>query len=123
MPTHPVIIAVTIAVRFQICGKTSKASCFPDVLELPAKVIKLGTLIVSNKTKNKSYFADDYNQRAPQTFQNFYRVRPDKLSHKVSQATLNCSDPLNCSLEGGRNYILNWVFFCSVNFRRSIYSS
>ena len=30
-----------------------------------------------------------------------------------------CSDPS----WGGRNYILNWVFFCSVNFGRSIYSS
>ena len=24
---------------------------------------------------------------------------------------------------GGRNYMLKWVFFCSANFRRSIYSS
>ena len=26
-------------------------------------------------------------------------------------------------LVGGRNYILKWVFFCSVNFGRPIYSS
>ena len=36
-----------------ICGKTSKASCFADVLDLPAKEIKLRTLIVSKKTKKK----------------------------------------------------------------------